>query len=40
MTETDPTETGPTGSGMSEQASKIILTIDTLLSVWAGYILP
>ena len=38
--ENDPTGSDPTGSGMNGQASKIILTIVALLSVWAGCILP
>ena len=29
-----------TGSGISEQANKIVLTIVAILSVWAGNILP
>ena len=45
MTENDPIDSDPkgsdpTGSGTSGQASKIILTIVALLSVWVGYILP
>ena len=39
-TGSDPTGSDPTGSGTSGQASKIILTIVALLSVWVGYILP
>ena len=38
--EPEETPNPPTGSGISGQANKIILTIVAIVSVWAGNILP